>query len=116
MALRSLRQSTSSSRSRRRGSISRATGIARNTIAALLRNNLTRRMQSRRMTRLTNGFSKAAEFHLYATALHMTWYNYIRTHTTLSKKAGKPTTPAMASGLAAKPWAFTDLLNLLHGE
>lgn len=73
-------------------------------------------MQSRRMTRLTNGFSKAAEFHLYATALHMTWYNYIRTHTTLSKKAGKPTTPAMASGLAAKPWAFTDLLNLLHGE
>jgi IS1 family transposase len=46
--------------------------------------NLTLRMQSRRMTRLTNAFSKAAEFHLYATALHFAWYNWIRPHQTLS--------------------------------
>lgn len=80
------------------------------------RNNLTIRMASRRYTRLTNGFSKKAEYHLYATALHFTYYNYVRTHTTLSKAAGKPTTPAMASGLADKPWTFDDILDLLHGE
>ena len=80
------------------------------------RQNLTMRMGMRRFTRLTNGFSKKLEYHMYAIALHYTHYNYCRVHTTLSKKAGKPTTPAMAAGLAEKPWTIADLLNLLQGN
>jgi len=80
------------------------------------RQNLTLRMQSRRYTRLTNGFSKKLEFHLYATALHFAYYNWCRSHMTLSKKAGKPTTPAMAAGLCDRVWGMEDLLDLLHGN
>ena len=80
------------------------------------RQNLTMRMQMRRFTRLTNGFSKKVEYHLYAVALHYTYYNYVRPHGTLSKDAGKPTTPAMAAGLSEKPWTFADILNLLHSN
>jgi IS1 family transposase len=80
------------------------------------RQNLTIRMQTRRYTRLTNAFSKKMEYHLYATALHFSYYNYCRPHTTLSKAAGKPTTPAMAAGLADRPWGVGDLLDLLQGD
>ena len=73
-------------------------------------------MQSRRYTRLTNAFSKKLEFHLYATALHFAYYNWCRPHMTLSKKAGKPTTPAMSAGLSDRVWGMDDLLNLLHGD
>ena len=80
------------------------------------RQNLTIRMQSRRYTRLTNAFSKKLEFHLYATALHFTFYNWCRPHMTLSKAAGVPTTPAMAAGLTDRVWTAGDLLNLLQGD
>ncbi|HEU4988643.1 MAG TPA: IS1 family transposase [Gemmatimonadaceae bacterium] len=80
------------------------------------RQNMTMRMQMRRFTRLTNAFSKKVEFHLYAVALHYTYYNYCRPHTTLNRSHGRPTTPAMAAGLAEKPWSIDDLLNLLHGN
>lgn len=80
------------------------------------RQNLTMRMQMRRFTRLTNAFSKKVEFHLYAVALHYTYYNYVRPHGTLSKEAGTPTTPAMAAGLSEKPWSFADILNLLQSN
>ena len=80
------------------------------------RQNLTMRMQMRRFTRLTNAFSKKVEYHLYAVALHYTYYNYVRPHGTLSKEAGKPTTPAMAVGLSEKPWTFADILALLHSN
>ena len=80
------------------------------------RQNLTMRMQMWRFTRLTNAFSKKVEFHLYAVALHYTYYNYVRPHGTLSKEAGTPTTPAMAAGLSEKPWSFADILNLLQSN
>jgi IS1 family transposase len=80
------------------------------------RTHLTLRQQQKRMSRLTIAFSKKREFHLYATALHTTWYNYVRTHATLSKQNGQPVTPAMAAGLALHPWSFDDLLDLLHGN
>jgi hypothetical protein len=73
-------------------------------------------MQSRRYTRLTNAFSKKLEFHLYATALHFTFYNYCRPHMSLSNKAGKPTTPALQAGLTTRVWGIDDLLDLLHGK
>lgn len=77
---------------------------------------LTTRMQSRRYTRLTNAFSKKLEFHLYATALHFAFYNWCRPHMSLSKKAGKPTTPAMAANLTDRVWGMDDLLDLLLGN
>jgi IS1 family transposase len=81
------------------------------------RQNLTMRMHMRRFTRLTNAFSKKVEYHLYAVALHAMFYNYVRPHQTLTKRrGGMPTTPAMAAGLAARPWTVHDLLDLLDGR
>jgi hypothetical protein len=48
------------------------------------RANLTMRMQMRRFTRLTNGFSKKAENHAHAVSLHFMNYNYCRPHQTLT--------------------------------
>jgi IS1 family transposase len=67
------------------------------------RHNLTMRMQMRRFTRLTNGFSKKIENHSHALALYFFWYNWVRSH-----KAHK-LTPAMAAGLVSSPMELTDL-------
>jgi len=57
------------------------------------RQNLTMRMQMRRLTRLTNAFSKKWE-KLYAMlALYFAWYNFCRVHQTLR------ITPAMEAGI-----------------
>jgi IS1 family transposase len=77
------------------------------------RQNLTMRMNMRRMTRLTNGFSKKAENHALATALHFAYYNLARPHQTLTKKAGTKTTPAMAAGVTDRPWTVHDLVGLV---
>jgi IS1 family transposase len=77
------------------------------------RNNLTMRMGMRRFTRLTNAFSKKVENHAHAISLHFMHYNFCRPHQTLTKKAGKPTTPAMAAGVARAPWSLTQLAELL---
>jgi IS1 family transposase len=47
------------------------------------RQNLTMRMSMRRMTRLTNGFSKKMENQAHAVALHFMHYNFARIHQTL---------------------------------
>src|SRR6202171_2478129 len=44
------------------------------------RQNLTMRMGMRRFTRLTNGFSKKVDNHLWAIALHYMHYNFCRVH------------------------------------
>lgn len=81
------------------------------------RQNLTMRMHMRRFTRLTNAFSKMVEYHLYAVSLHAMFYNYCRPHQTLTKnRGGLKTTPAMAAGLAKRPWTVNDLLDLLDGR
>lgn len=77
------------------------------------RQNLTMRMGMRRFTRLTNGFSKKVENHAHAASLHFMHYNFGRVHQTLSRKAGKPTTPAMAAGVATFPWSVTQIAGLL---
>lgn len=75
------------------------------------RNNLSIRTSMRRMTRLTNGFSKKAQNHIHAFAIHAMHFNYCRPHGTLTKAAkGKKTTPAMASGLARQPWTVEQML------
>jgi IS1 family transposase len=70
------------------------------------RQNLTMRMQMRRFTRLTNGFSKKVANHNYAVALHFTYYNFVRIHKTLR------VTPAMEAGLTNRLWAIEDLVHL----
>jgi IS1 family transposase/lambda repressor-like predicted transcriptional regulator len=77
------------------------------------RQNLTMRMGMRRFTRLTNGFSKKVENHAHAVSLHFMHYNFGRPHQTLTKKYGRPTTPAMAAGVADHPWSLTQIAELL---
>jgi IS1 family transposase len=74
------------------------------------RSNLSIRQGMRRMARLTNAFSKKVENHHHAFALHAMHFNYCRPHGTLTKKYGKPTTPAMASGLARSVWTVEQML------
>ena len=75
------------------------------------RHNLTTRMQIRRFTRLTNGFSKKAENHAHAVALHMVHYNFCRLHGTLTKRnKGIHTTPGMEAGLADRVYKMSDLV------
>jgi IS1 family transposase len=66
--------------------------------------NLDVRMKCRRMTRLTNAFSKSWNHHVAAIALLMAWHNFCRIHG--STKA----TPAVAAGIAEKPWSIRELL------
>jgi hypothetical protein len=62
------------------------------------------RMQLRRLTRLTNGFSKKWENLRAALALHFSNYNFCWMHSTIRY------TPAMAAGVARKPLRVADLL------
>ena len=71
------------------------------------RQNLTMRMNMRRFTRLTNGFSKKVENHQHAIALHFMYYNYVRIHKTLQ------VTPAMEAGITKKLWSVEDLIKLM---
>jgi IS1 family transposase len=69
------------------------------------RQNLTMRMCMRRLTRLTNGFSKKWDNLRAALALHFAYYNFCRKHITL-----KGATPAMAAGVTDHVWELTELL------
>ncbi|MGD0231109.1 MAG: IS1 family transposase, partial [Syntrophorhabdales bacterium] len=68
------------------------------------RSNLTMRMQIRRLTRLTNAFSKKLENLKAAVALQFAHYNFVRVHQTLR------VTLAMAAGLTDHLWSVRDLL------
>ena len=68
------------------------------------RQNLTMRMQMRRFTRLTNGFSKKLDNLKAHIALHFAHYNFVRVHQTLR------TTPAMAANLTDHLWTLSELL------
>lgn len=75
------------------------------------RQNLTMRMNMRRFTRLTNGFSKKIENHVHALSLYFMHYNYIKTHKTLANPY--PRTPAMAAGVSRDILTFRDIVNLI---
>jgi len=66
------------------------------------RKNFTMRMQMRRFTRLTSGFSKKFENLKYALALHFFWYNFGRIHETLR------VTPAMQAKITKRLWSMYD--------
>jgi IS1 family transposase len=81
------------------------------------RQNLTMRMNVRRLTRLTNAHSKKLENHGHAIALHYMYYNFCRKHETLTKaKGGVHTTPAMAAGLADHVWKLSEVVALLEAK
>jgi IS1 family transposase len=75
------------------------------------RQNLTMRMNMRRMTRLTNAFSKKIENLAAAVALHYMVYNFARPHSTLANPY--PRTPAMAAGIADHVWTLQEVARLL---
>jgi hypothetical protein len=68
------------------------------------RHNLTIRMQIRRFTRLTNGFSKKFENHWAALCLFIAHYNFCRIHSTIR------VTPAMQAGITDHVWDLAELL------
>jgi IS1 family transposase len=72
------------------------------------RSNLTMRMHTRRFTRLTNAFSKKAENHAYAVALHLMAYNFVRIHGSLR------CSPAMAAGVSKTLWEVSDLVSMIE--
>lgn len=71
------------------------------------RQNLTMRMSMRRFTRLTNAFSKKVQNLEAAVSLHFMHYNFCRMHQSLR------VTPAMAAGVAKRPWSIGDIVNLI---
>jgi hypothetical protein len=70
--------------------------------------NLNIRMGNRRMTRLTNAFSKKVENHGHMMALYFMHYNFVRLHQTLK------VTPAIAAGVTSKLWEMSDMVKVLE--
>ena len=68
------------------------------------RANLSMRMNMRRFTRLTNGFSKKIENHMHAVSFFFMVYNFVKVHGTVK------TTPAIAAGVTSIKWTIEDIL------
>jgi hypothetical protein len=71
--------------------------------------NLTMRMHCRRLTRLTNAYSKKLENFRAAIGLYFGYYNFVKMHNTLR------TTPAMAAGVVNELWTVADLVEKTDG-
>jgi IS1 family transposase len=68
--------------------------------------NHTMRMHCRRLSRLTNAFSKKLDNFKSAVALHFAYYNFVRFHKTIR------CTPAMAAGVESSPLEVANLVEL----
>jgi IS1 family transposase len=66
--------------------------------------NLTSRMGMRRLTRLTNAYSRKMENLCAAWGLHFAHYNLVRVHETID------TTPAARAGIVPAPWSLAELV------
>jgi len=71
--------------------------------------NHTLRMHCRRLSRLTNAFSKKLENFKSAVALHYGYYNFVKFHKTIR------CTPAMAAGITTSPWTVANLVEMIEG-
>lgn len=71
------------------------------------RQNLTMRMSMRRLTRLTNAFSKKWDNLNSALVLHFAYYNFCRIHSSLR------VTPAMEAGVTNHLWSLDELIGEL---
>ncbi len=70
------------------------------------RQNLTMRVHNRRLTRLTNAFSKKIENQCYAVASHFVYYNFLKIHKTLRVR------PAMEAKLIKRLMTIEDVVRL----
>lgn len=68
--------------------------------------NHTLRMHCRRLSRLTNAFSKKLDNFKAAVALNFAYYNFVKIHKTLRM------TPAMAADVVPNLWTVADLVDL----
>jgi hypothetical protein len=69
------------------------------------RSNLTVRTHVKRLARLTLAFSKKLENFKAAIGLHLAYYNFVKTHSTIR------CTPAMEAGIEASAWKVSDLVH-----
>ena len=67
-------------------------------------------MHSRRMTRLTNAFSKKVENLMHAVSLHFMYYNFARVHKSIG------TSPAKAAGVTDHVWSLHEIVALLDSN
>jgi IS1 family transposase len=70
--------------------------------------NHTLRMHCRRLTRLTNAFSKKLENFKAAVALHYAYYNFVKSNIAIR------CTPAMAAGVTSTFWTVRDLVDMIE--
>jgi len=80
--------------------------MAKATTSDIERQNLNVRMGMRRMTRLTNGFSKKWINLHYAYAINFAYHNFVRVHSALR------VTPAMEEGITNHIWTLEELLRI----
>jgi IS1 family transposase len=78
--------------------------VSRITTSHVESQNLTLRMHCRRLTRLTNAFSKKFENFQAAIALNFTYYNFCKFHSSLRM------TPAQAAGVESSAWTVAELV------
>ena len=78
--------------------------VNRITTSHIEKQNHNLRMHCRRLTRLTNAFSKKFESFEAAIALNFAYYNFCKTHGALKM------TPAMAAGIEPTFWTVEDLV------
>jgi IS1 family transposase len=71
--------------------------------------NHTLRMHCRRLSRLTNAFSKKIENFKAAFALHYGYYNFVKTNAAIR------CTPAMEAGVTNSPWTVANLVEMIEG-
>ena len=78
--------------------------VNRITTSHVEKQNHTLRMHCRRLTRLTNAFSKKLENFEAAVALNFAYYNFVKTHGAIRM------TPAQAAGVEASAWTVAELV------
>jgi IS1 family transposase len=78
--------------------------VSRITTSHIESQNLTLRMHCRRLTRLTNAYSKKFENFQAAVALNFAYYNFCKTHNSLRM------TPAQAAGVENSAWTVAELI------
>jgi len=71
--------------------------------------NHTLRMHCRRLSRLTNAFSKKLENFKAAVALHYGYYNFVKTNAAIR------CTPAMEAGVTNSAWTVANLVEMIEG-
>jgi IS1 family transposase len=78
--------------------------VSRITTSHVEKQNHTLRMHNRRLTRLTNAFSKKFENFEAAVALNFVYYNFCKTHGAIRM------TPCQAAGIESSAWTVAELL------